>query len=332
VMPSRTATLWGLFVLLVAVTPAAAQLDMYAVSHPFALPTATTTRLTGMGGFASCIPDVGFANPAFAGALTADAIVLRQSVTSFDGDLGLDCQQGSFAMPLEKDRQGVQVSAFRLGSNDALFGGFGVPALLSVQEYDVSVHYGRRLSPDWLAGVAVSPVFHNAVDLVPVGVPGSLMHLAAKADWGFRLGTVYEIGDRGWVGAVYDRYDEDVNGSGQAFGGSVSATFHSEEIVTGVAYRFTDRLLAGVEWQQLSHRGPGVDNDEAGLRFGVEGLLSDGFAVRMGSNQGGFSAGFGWAGSGFSINYAYVQDWNDNIFGEVYGGSKTHGFEATYSW
>src|SRR4030042_1644216 len=114
--------------------PAAAQIDMYAVSPPCALPTATTTRLFGMGGLASCIPDVGFANPAFAGALTRDSVVLRNSVTSFEGDLSLSSQQGSFAMPLANNRQGLQVSVFRLESNDALYGGFGAPSLLSLSE------------------------------------------------------------------------------------------------------------------------------------------------------------------------------------------------------
>jgi len=38
-----------------------------AFSHLFALSTATTTRLSGMGGILTCINDDGFANPAFAG-------------------------------------------------------------------------------------------------------------------------------------------------------------------------------------------------------------------------------------------------------------------------
>jgi hypothetical protein len=333
VMPSRIATLWVLLPLLMGAAPAAAQNDMYAVSHPFALPTATTTRLFGMGGFASCIPDVGFANPAFAGALTRDSVVVRNAVTSFEGDLSLSSQQGSFAMPLQDNRQGLQVSVFRLESNNALYGGFGAPALLSLAEYDVSVHYGRRLTDNWLAGIAVSPVFHNSVNVVPVGAPGSLMRLTAGADWGFRLGTVYELGDRGWIGAIYDRYDESVNGSGLPFGAvPMAATFHSEEIVAGIAYRLTDRLLAGVEWQQLSHRSGAFENAEAGLRFGFEGLLDEGLAIRMGSNQGAFSVGLGWANDDWSLNYAFIRDWNGNVFGDVYGGSKTHGFELTHSW
>jgi len=330
---SHVLTMWVVLSWLVVVVPASAQIDTYAVTHPFALPTATTTRLFGMGGFSSCIPDVGFANPAFAGALTRDSVVVRHSMTSFAGDLNLNSQQGSFAMPLESNRQGLQVSVFRLDSNDAPYGAFGAPTLLSLSEYDVSVHYGRRLTSNWLAGVAVSPVFHNSVNVAPVGAPGSVMRLTAGADWGFRLGTVYELGDRGWIGAVYDRYDESVDGTGLPFGGvPVTATFHSEEIVTGIAYRLTDRLLAGVEWQQLSHRSGGLENAEAGLRFGCEGLLGDGLALRLGSNQGACSVGLGWADDDWSLNYAYIQNWNDNLLGDVYGGSDTHSFELTHSW
>jgi len=333
VMPSRTATLWVLLLLLVIAVPAAAQLDMYAATHPFALPTATTTRLVGMGGFSSCIPDAGFANPAFAGALTDESAVLRGSVTSFDGGLRLNSQQASFAMPLQSNRQGVQISFFHLGSNDAPFAGFGTPAQLSMCEDDISLHYGRRLTDHWLAGVAVSPLFHNSMGVIVPGAPDPLAHLKSKADWGCRIGTVYELGDRGWIGAVYDRYDESVTGSGAVFGATpVDATSHSEEIVVGVAYRVTDRVLAAVEWQQLSMHLGAVENAEAGVRVGCEARLGDSLALRVGSNQGGLSAGVGWNQDGWSVNYAYVQDWNENIFGATYGGSDTHSFEATYTW
>ena len=330
--PSHALRMWAVLLLLAAAVPAAAQVDLYAVTHPFALPTATTTRLFGMGGFASCIPDVGFANPAFAGALTRDAVVLRNQVTSFEGDLGLVGQQGSFAFPLEANRQGMQVTAFRLHSNDAAFGGFGVPATLSLDEYDVSVHYGRRLDSRWLAGVAMSPVFHNSLDVTADGAPAPLAALRAKAEWGGRVGVVYELGDRGWIGAVYDRYDEKVRASGLSLGGASSTTFHSEEIVTGIAYRLTDRFLAGVEWQQLSHKRGSRDDDVAGLRLGCEGLLDDGMSFRIGDNMGSFSIGVGWANADWSVNYAYIQDWNDNLLHDVYGGSETHSFEVTHSW
>ncbi|MEI6503614.1 MAG: hypothetical protein WCP21_21615, partial [Armatimonadota bacterium] len=58
-------------------TPGPHNPEMYAATHPFALATATTTRLFGMGGFVTCIPDAGFGNPAFAGTLTDTTAVLR---------------------------------------------------------------------------------------------------------------------------------------------------------------------------------------------------------------------------------------------------------------
>ncbi len=55
---------------LLTVMPACAQgAEAYAVPHLFALPTATTTRQFGMGGVSTCLEDVGFPNPAFAGML-----------------------------------------------------------------------------------------------------------------------------------------------------------------------------------------------------------------------------------------------------------------------
>lgn len=332
-MYHRPRAMWAIVCLLVlSALPAVAQIDLYAVSHPFALPTATTTRLVGMGGFSSCIPDAGFANPAFAGALTRYSAVARKSVTTFDDELRLNSQQGSVAVPLKENREGLQLSGFQLQSNDAalLFG--DAPAELSLSEYDLSIHYGRRLSPNWLVGVTLSPIFHNRVEFRAAGAPVSLLRLEAEADWGFRIGTVYQLGDRGWLGAVYDRYNEDVTATGLAVGGGLQQDFRSHEVVAGAAYRITDRILAAVEWQQLGSSGAGTSNEEAGWRIGAEAQLSDQLALRAGSNQGGLSLGFGWTDGDWSANYAYVSDWNEGIFEQPFGGSDTHSFELTRSW
>lgn len=319
-------TLVCLLLLAGATGVALAQIEAYAVTHPFALATATTTRLFGMGGISSCIPDRGFANPAFAGQLTGPSAVAREATTSFDWGLRLSGLQGSVAQPLNDNVDGVQITGFQLSSNDAVVP--GVPPLMySMAETDVSVHYGRRLAGPWLVGIAVSPVFHNALNIdTPLG---PLLRTRSKADWGFRVGGVYEIGARGWIGATYDRYDENVVATGALVGGGpVSATFHSQEMIAGAAYRLDGHWLAAVEWQELSSRGAGVRVVESGLRGGLEGRFKD-LSVRVGSNQGASSLGLGWAWRGFVLNYAYIKNWNHRIFGPGMGSSNTHSLEVT---
>ncbi len=118
--------------LLVAASPTFSQGEFvasYATPHLFALPTATTTRLFGMGGFVTCIKttrlfgmggfvtcikDVGFGNPAFAGTLQAGQGLARYSTTDFDGGLKMKGMQVSYAQPLRPGQSGWQVTYFSL--------------------------------------------------------------------------------------------------------------------------------------------------------------------------------------------------------------------------
>ncbi|MFO7945309.1 MAG: hypothetical protein R6V19_00625 [Armatimonadota bacterium] len=312
--------------------PAPPPLNTYALSHLFALPNATTTRLAGMGGFFTCIKDNGFANPAFAGTLEESNAVARISQTDTDSGLKLTGSQMSFAIPLADGGRGIQITHFRLGSDEATLSINGQQAVVDVDENDLSVHYGHRYNDRWVFGVAGSPqlktdtTFANPADGSQVG------KIHSDAGFGYRLGALRELEGGGWAGLVYDRYEEDVTGSGPLYGTGMSAEFRSEEWGIGVSRPLTDTVMGAIEWQQLESKGAGTKVGDSGIRFGVEAQVGPWWAVRAGSNDGALSLGAEFDNGKYSMEYAYIDDWNEDAAGAYLGGSTTHQLAIRASW
>lgn len=303
--------------------------EMYAGTHPFALATATTSRLFGMGGFVTCIPDAGFGNPAFAGTLSDTTAVLRRSTTSFSSGLQLTGEQISVATPIRANKSGVQITGFRLSTDD------GLPSLppgntVTLSEYALALHYGQRFGDHLVVGVGLSPVFHNqTANDYPTGA--NFFRLRSSSDRGFRLGGLYQLGPSSWLGAVYDRYDEDVTASGLYWTGwPPSYSYTSEEMVLGYSRKLNDTVLAAVEWQQLTTEGNGTRQGDSGFRFGIEATLDNNLTFRAGSNDGSLSLGLGLQSRRLSLNYAFVDNWNQDMVEASLGSSETHQLEAAY--
>ena len=303
---------------------------MYAATHPFAIATATTSRLFGMGGFATCIPDAGFGNPAFAGTLTDTTAVLRQSTTSFSTGLQLTGQQVSVATPIRVNKSGLQVTGFRLSTDDTLPAAVPPGNTSTFSEYELAFHYGQRFGDRLVLGVGLSPVFHSAiVNSFPTG--DNLFRLRSSSDQGFRVGGLYNLGPSSWLGAVYDRYDEDVIASGPAYGGgSLPFSYTSDEMVIGLSRKLNPNLLAAVEWQQLTTEGNGTRQGDSGFRVGIEATLDNNVTFRAGSNDGSLSLGLGLQSDRLSLNYAFIDNWNKDLVEASLGSSSTHQFEAAY--
>ncbi len=320
-------------VLLLVTVPVLAQLDAYAVPHLFALPTATTTRMLGMGGFVTCLKDVGFSNPAFAGTLTGYSAVGRVVFTDFDQGLDLRGEQLSVAIPLTPDQQGLQVTGFRLRTRKAGMMATPLgPVLTSIREDDVALHYGRRFSSQWVAGLGLSPVFKTDTDLRDPGSGTLLGHLHSKAKRGCRLGGIYQFANEGCAGAIFDYYQEDVTGTGPIFGPGATGKFISREMAVGVSQRLGDKVVGAVEWQQLWGSGAGTRQGDSGWRVGVEVQPTPQWNVRLGDNDGSFSGGVGLQSEAWSFEYAYVKDWNKDFVEARLGNSKTQSLEARFVW
>ncbi len=308
---------------------------LYAAPHLFALPSATTTRLFGMGGFVTCIKDAGFANPAYAGTLAGWQSVDRVSYTNFSGGLDLRGMQVSFALPLRTDESGLQVTYFDLDSGRGAISLAGAPFLATLEEKDLAIHYGHRLSDKWVVGLGLGPKMDTESNLYST-VPAVALfaHLESDADVGFRLGSLYQMDEAGWAGFVYDCYNEDVKWS-WTFpppGGTGAGTFKSEEIAVGVSRQVSDKVLAAIEWQQVTTEGMGLRDGESGIRLGAEVAASESWALRAGWNDGALSLGAGWTGDKWSFEYAYVRDWNDDALGSVLAGSDTHQLGFRRCW
>lgn len=332
---SRTLTLFCVSLFIVMSLAASAQPPppdpgMYAATHPFSLATATTSRLFGMGGFVTCIPDAGFGNPAFAGTLTDTTAVLRQSTTSFSTGLEFTSQQFSVATPLRENKSGLQITGFRLTTDDSLPAAFPPGNSTTLSEYALALHYGQRFGDRLVFGIGLSPVFHNeAANSFPTG--DNLFRLESSSDRGFRLGGLYQLGPSSWLGAVYDRYDENVIASGPAYGSAALAfSYTSEELVLGYSRKLNDTVLAAVEWQQLSTEGNGTRQGDSGFRVGLEATLDNNVTFRAGSNDGSLTLGLGLQSHRLSLNYAFVDNWNQDMVEAALGSSETHQLEAAY--
>lgn len=315
--------------------PPLAQARVFALSHPFALPGATTTRLAGMGGFVTCIPDVGFANPAFCGTLTQSHVLVRESVTSFQSGLRLKGDQGSIAVPLKENKSGFQVTAFHLQTTSAF------PAWasgFSTTENDLSIHYGQRASKRLALGLGVSPVFHNSTDVAlllnSVRPSSAAPNLQSSSDSGFRLGALYQVGKDAWLGGVFDRYTEDVAATWlmPVRYNPITSSWKSRELAFGLSGRLTDQLIGAIEWQQVWTGVEGMRFGDSGWRVGIEGNLNGDWKLRVGTNDGALSLGTGIVRPNWSLNYAYIRNWNEGLIGSELGSSNTHQLELTHSF
>ncbi len=332
VVPSCVFVLMVTLLLTAAAPPTAAQgPEGYGVPHLFALPTATTTRLFGMGGVTTCVEDRGFANPAFAGMLEQQQALMRVSRTSFDGGLKLTGTHASYALPIGRE-QGMQFVGFRLDSDRGtiMTPAGGLPG--TIEETDAAVHYGRRISEQWLAGIGVAPILEAKTRLRHPATGDVVSFSDSKANFGFRIGGLYQFDDEGFAGFVFDWYTEDVTFQAPPMPAPETFDFTSTEWALGVSGRLTENLLGAIEWMELKSRNGGARAKSEGLHLGVEYEATPAVALRAGCNDGGLSLGAGYSRDGWVFNYAYINDWNDDSVGQAFGGSDTHQLEVSHSW
>ncbi len=338
---SRLIFLSGLIVVCasLSVMPAFAQgtpaetLSQYGLPHLFGLPTATTARQFGMGGMTAAVPDVGFPNPAFAGALSQSNAGVRYSVTDFDLGLRLKGAQGWVNTPLG-DGQGIQVVGNLLDSDRGALRIPGTPAMAMAEYYEgaVSLHYGRRLSDQWLVGVGVSPVFSTYSKMYDPLSGALVTRLGSSATAGGRVGVLYQFAPEGFIGAYGDRYGEDVTMAAPGMPGVLTDEYSATQYAIGISGRASDRTIVALEWGELRNKSGIFENVVSGWRGGVELEVNSRASLRAGVNDDAISTGFGFKSDDWTVSYAYIRDWNDDVVGVLFGGSDTQQIEITGSW
>jgi len=331
VSPLRRILAAALFVILASLPAAAQGPEGYGVPHLFSLPTATTTRQFGMGGVTTSVKDVGFPNPAFAGMLDMSQGGVRISVTDFDGGLKLTGTQIWYATPIGED-QGIQLLGFNLDSDRGtiMTPAGGLPG--TIEETDVAVHYGTRLSERWLVGAGISPILESESRLLNP-VTGDVVSFSdSDATLGFRAGALYQYADEGYAGFVFDWYTEDVSFQAPPMPAPQNFDFTSTEWALGASGRIAEKWLGAIEWMELKSEDGPYEAKAEGLHLGVEYEATDDIAVRAGNSDGGLTLGAGYTRDNWVVNYAYVKDWNEDSVGAAFGGSDTHQLEIGGYW
>ncbi len=316
-----------------ALLPACAQgPEAYGAPHLFSLPTATTARQFGMGGVSTSLEDIGFPNPAFAGMLSSPRAGLRVACTEFDGDgMSLTGTQAWYATPTGEG-EGMQFLGFRLDSDRGAITTPAGPLPGSIEETDLAVHYGRRLSDQWLLGIGFSPVLKAETRLFNP-VDGSVLSFAeSEAQIGGRLGALWPQVCGSFIGLVFDWYTEDVRFQAPPMLAPAKFDFTSTEWALGASKRITDKVTAAIEWMELKSEDSAYSSKSEGLHLGVEVEAAPGIAVRAGSNDGSLSLGAGFRRDEWVANYAFTSDWNDDAVGSAFGGSQTHQVEIGGYW
>ncbi|MCD6351010.1 MAG: hypothetical protein J7M26_02725 [Armatimonadetes bacterium] len=326
-----TSVLVVLVVLVVGGSVQASDLKNYAFVHPFGLSSATTARAAALGGAISCVWDRGFSNPAYAAMQDRDNASVRWTTTDFDRGPDITSTHAHFVFPLKPGRDGMEISLFDLHSNSGQVPTPGGP-YMDMSEKDIAIHYGRRIDASWCVGAGISPLSQIRLSMwAPGWVP--IMDIKAESDWGTRLGAVYQrtLGEQ-W-GVVYDYYQETAKGAGLAFGGGTARqVYHTDLLAVGVSKYLRRDLMVVAEYQRGRTFAGADDGTLCGWHFGAEYAPSPRFALRVGSNDGGLTAGVGYRGKRVEFSYAYIQDSNDDIAGDMFGGSDTHMIQAICVW
>lgn len=330
--------LWSKTLFVVAVSvgvacPAYSQgLEAYALVHPFGLSSATTTRLFGMGAPIACVRDVGFANPAFAATQTTANFAYRLTSTDFDSGPELVSSHVHVVVPLRPNQCGLEINLLGLHTNSAVVNVAGIgPVVPELSEEDLSIQYGYRFSSRFTAGLGVSPASERRMRLTLVGV-GPLLDVRAESDWGARAGVAYEWAPGSYLAAVYDYYQETVEGAGIALGGMARQAFHSELLAVGVSWQVDEKWLLAAEYQRARTHAGATEAALYGWHFGAEMKATPRVSLRVGANDEELSAGIGYEGKRCQVQYAYVNDWNDDAASALLGGSDTHQLQVIFSW
>jgi len=307
-------------------------LDSYALVHPFGLASGTNARAFGMGGQASCVWGWGSGNPAFAVTHSKPLAGIRVSATSFDRGPDVLSKHAHLVWPLHENVDSLQLTLFSLSSEATqIMLAPSSAAIVDIAEEDLSVQYSRRINPRLTAGIGLSP--YSKIELAMV-VPGgpTLRDIQAEPDYGARLGLAYEFAPGDYFGLVYDYYQETAKASGVALLGRTKGVFISKLLAVGVSKHLSEDLLVAAEYQDASAMDGPRGGSLSGWHVGAEYLPVPGFAVRAGLNDERLSAGLGHKSDRWEISYAYINRWNDDVAGDMFGASDTHQLQAICRW
>ena len=75
-----------------------------------------------------------------------------------------------------------------------------------------------------------------------------------------------------------------------------------------------------------------MEGSISGWHVGLEYKALRSIALRAGLNDEHPTFGVGYANDRWQVDYCYMNRWNDDIAGGLFGGSDTHQLEAICRW
>jgi len=115
-------------------------------------------------------------------------------------------------------------------------------------------------------------------------------------------------------------------------GPPTSLVFHDDQLAIGASRHFADRFLGAIEFNRGTEWRSPFSSGHNAWQFGLEYQACPGCAVRAGIADGSPTFGLGYHNDRWSIDYAYIHNWNDDSVGELFGSSKTNSLEVAYKW
>jgi hypothetical protein len=304
--------------------------EMYGLVGRFGMGSPIPSRVLAMGGQVSCVNDVQFANPAFAAVQTGSDVGGRWSFTNFQNGPDATCAMGHAMIPLKRDRQGLQITFLDLDtSNGDMTLPIVGPVTTKFYQKAVVLDFGQRLDEHWTAGLSVLGQERIGLDIVSAGGP-LLLELKDKAAYGFRGGVSYELAPGDYAGGLLSYSRDEVTTTGLA--ALPGANFDSWQLALGASRHVTPELLLAAEWQHGVSETTGFKSTADTFHFGAEYRPVPELGVRAGLSDGNLSAGLGYTLGKWRVDYAYINNWNDDDVKALFGGSETHAVHIILWW
>lgn len=202
-------------------------------------------------------------------------------------------------------------------------------------EYDsftLGLQYGRNIT-DWAAiGVGAYPYEKANVDMITPG--GSVKTEALSQIGSIQFGTLFRPHEKVNIGGQFIYIKDDLE-AWLPGGGHMGDYFDIHYFAVGASFTpFDGTLLALDYWngEIEGNQAPGqpFDTDVDRWNFGGQQRVCDYFDVRLGSNNGGLTAGFTiHINEQLDLDYAYInQALRDKE--SAFGDTQFHGVSMTY--
>ncbi|MFQ6097753.1 MAG: hypothetical protein ACE5O2_08495, partial [Armatimonadota bacterium] len=196
---------------------------------------------------------------------------------------------------------------------------------VDLREGDWGVSYGRKVGRKVAVGLTIAGDVDVDIDMLAVPGATKLAKLNSGPSAGIsgaRVGALYTPCDAWRVGLLFSVGGTDVDVT-SLFPEPVKATYEFDtwSLRVGAQYKPHARTTLALEMDRGHISGAGSSSESTMWWGGIEQRLSCNLALRIGSADGPFSAGIGYSGDGWGIDYAYVNDRYRDSLSDLYGGS-----------